>query len=75
MIMHVKPKRASSALEWVTATRYKVGGSVVTPRFGGLLHSRAQGLRTGLDDGGGRRVLVRTGLSGDDSGCRRVKRG
>ena len=38
MIMHVKPKRASSALGWVTATRYKIGGSVVTPRFGGLLH-------------------------------------
>ena len=37
--------------------------------------SRAQGLRTGLDDSGGRRVLVRMGLSGDNSGCRRVKRG
>ena len=39
MIMHVKPKRAWSALGWVTATvRYKIGGSVVTPRFVGLLH-------------------------------------
>ena len=38
MIMHVKPKRASSALGWVTETRYKIGGSVVTPRFGVLLH-------------------------------------
>ena len=38
MIMHVKLKRAWSALGWVTATCYKIGGSVVTPRFGGLLH-------------------------------------
>ena len=49
----------------MTATRYKIGGSVVTLRFGGLFHREldALGPCAGTD-----------GLSGDDGGCRQVKR-
>ena len=34
MIMQVKPKQACSALGWVIATRYKIGGSIATPGSG-----------------------------------------
>ena len=58
------------SLGLVTTTHYKIGGSVATPRFGGLLH-----MGTRVTGGGCCRVPVRTDVSGDNVGCRQVKRG
>ena len=44
MIMQVKSKRVRSALEWVTGTLYKIGGSGGLLRFGGLLHGKLEAL-------------------------------
>ena len=65
MFMHVKPKRAFSALGCVTATRYKIGGSLVTPRFSGLPQGELETLKG---------TKVTDGLSVDDGGCRWVRR-
>ena len=32
----------AKAIIWVTSTRYKIGGSIVTPRFGGLPHAELE---------------------------------
>ena len=47
VIMQVKPNRACSALGWVTATRYKIGDSIVTPYSGVKL-----GKEEGVEEGG-----------------------
>lgn len=65
MFMHDKPKRAFSALGCVTATRYKISGSLVTPRFSGLPQGELETLKG---------TKVTDGLSVDDGRCRWVKR-